>query len=147
MRTAILTTTLALLAIFLGGCGGGAGQFYAVNMLNSTEQTVQMDVRKGKGGASDAVLVSKRVGRNERLAWSGRTGEDTYFQAVRLEADMPAGSPVELRLIPGSTTSAEVKVVNGQIQVTNPVVQRSQEERPEDVVPPPNRLPSGQNPR
>lgn len=146
MRIAILITTLALLAVLLGGCGGSGG-LYSVNMLNGTDQTLQMDVRQGKGGGADPVLISKKVARAERLTWSGRSRDNTYFQAVRLESDMPAGSPVELRLVPGSTTTAGVKLVNGQLQITNPVVQRSQEQRPEDVVPPPNRLPSGQNRR
>jgi hypothetical protein len=145
MRIANLIPALALFTAFLGGCANST--FYSVDMLNGTDQTLQMEVRQGKGDTGDAALASKKVARSERFVWSGRAKESTYFRAVRLENDMPAGGPVELLLVPGSTTTATVQVADGQLRITNAKVMRGADERPEDIVPPPNRLPSNPNRR
>lgn len=141
MKTSLLPILAALWCLALGGCSGA--RIYSVDVVNESDRPVRMEVREGKGDSTDKQLASLVAERGGRMTWSGEGGDRVYFRAVLLDKDQPAGQPSDLALSDGATTSAALQVKDGQVMITSVAVRRARSERPEDIVPPPNRLRSG----
>lgn len=143
MKNLILASLGALWCLVLGGCSGA--RIYSVDIVNDSDRTVRMEVREGKGDEADKALVSKVCGAAERLTWSGEGGPTVYFRATMLQHDQPTGQPRDLALAEGGTTAGSVGIAEGQLVIKGVAVRRPRSERPEDIVPPPDRLRSGQH--
>lgn len=142
MKTPLLPALALISCVVFGGCSGP--RIYSADAVNDSDRTVRMEVREGKGAETDRTLAAVTTGNAGHLTWSGQGGENVYFRATLFEHEQPVGQPKDLALTEGGTTSIALQVLEGQLQFKTVSVRHPRSDRPEDIVPPPDRLRSGQ---